>query len=79
MTTSDVTRCRCCCQFAIAQTVPSSLLSTDQCSTFRNSYLVTPQEILAGIALQEIAAPDDIRTSSKLLKYARAICKIKGL
>ncbi|HAS8103151.1 TPA: hypothetical protein I7658_01920 [Vibrio vulnificus] len=70
MTTSDVTRCRCCCQFAIAQTVPSSLLSTDQCSTFRNSYLVTPQEI---------AAPDDIRTNSKLLKYARAICKIKGL
>ncbi|MCU8502999.1 regulator [Vibrio vulnificus] len=40
--------------------------------------LVTPQEILTGIALLEIAAPDDIRTNSKLLKYARAISKIKG-
>lgn len=39
MTTSDVTRYSCCCQFAIAQTVPSSLLLTDQCSAFRHSYL----------------------------------------
>ncbi|EHK9183700.1 regulator [Vibrio vulnificus] len=40
--------------------------------------LVTAQEILAGVALMEIAAPDDLRTKSKLLKYARAINKIKG-
>ncbi|GIA74031.1 regulator [Vibrio cholerae] len=30
--------------------------------------LVTAQEILAGIALIEIADPDDIKTSAKLLK-----------
>ncbi|SUQ30412.1 integrase [Vibrio vulnificus] len=39
MTTSDVTRYSCCCQFAIAQTVLSSLLLTDQCSAFSHSYL----------------------------------------
>ncbi|ELK8588318.1 regulator [Vibrio vulnificus] len=39
--------------------------------------LVTAQEILAGIALLEIASPDDIKTRGKLLKYARAISKIK--
>ncbi|ASC59316.1 hypothetical protein FORC37_3622 [Vibrio vulnificus] len=40
--------------------------------------LVTAQEVLAGLALLEIAAPDDIKTKSLLLKYARAISKIKG-
>ncbi|HFQ4948554.1 TPA: regulator [Vibrio vulnificus] len=40
--------------------------------------LVTAQEVLAGLALLEIAAPDDNRTKSKLLKYARAISRIKG-
>ncbi|ELV8717713.1 phage protein [Vibrio vulnificus] len=40
--------------------------------------LVTAQEILAGVALLEISAPDDVRTNRKLLKYARAISKIKG-
>ncbi|EJV0371168.1 phage protein [Vibrio vulnificus] len=40
--------------------------------------LVTAQEVLAGVALLEIAAPDDVRTKSKLLKYARAIGRIKG-
>lgn len=39
--------------------------------------LVTPQEILAGIALLEIEAVDDVKTLSKLLKFARAISKIK--
>ncbi|HAT8532111.1 TPA: regulator [Vibrio vulnificus] len=39
--------------------------------------LVTAQEVLAGLALLEIAAPDDVRTRSKLLKYARAINRIK--
>ncbi|MGR3069563.1 regulator [Vibrio vulnificus] len=39
---------------------------------------VTAQEVLAGMALLEIAAPDDNRTKSKLLKYARVISKIKG-
>jgi hypothetical protein len=38
--------------------------------------LVTAQELLAGLALLEIAAPDDIRTNTKLLKYARAINRI---
>ncbi|EMF8784022.1 phage protein [Vibrio vulnificus] len=40
--------------------------------------LVSAQEILAGIALIEIAAPDDLKTNKKLLKYARAISRIKG-
>ncbi|MBF4290193.1 phage protein [Vibrio anguillarum] len=39
--------------------------------------LVTPQEILAGIALLEIEAINDVKTLSKLLKFARAISKIK--
>ncbi|EHK9052538.1 regulator [Vibrio vulnificus] len=38
--------------------------------------LVTAQEVLAGLALLEINAPDDVRTKSKLLKYARVISKI---
>ncbi|CAH8199761.1 regulator [Vibrio aestuarianus] len=38
---------------------------------------VTPQEILAGIALLEIEAVNDVKTLSKLLKFARAISKIK--
>ncbi|EHT4941896.1 hypothetical protein VV99796_00798 [Vibrio vulnificus] len=40
---------------------------------------VTAQEVLAGIALLEIESPTDLKTMSKLLKYARAISKIKGL
>lgn len=40
--------------------------------------LVTPQEILAGIALLEIEAVNDVKTLSKLLKFARAISKIKA-
>ncbi|ADV88812.1 hypothetical protein VVMO6_03790 [Vibrio vulnificus MO6-24/O] len=40
--------------------------------------LVTAQEVLAGLALLEISAPDDVRTNAKLLKYARAISKIKA-
>ncbi|EHH0748503.1 regulator [Vibrio vulnificus] len=40
--------------------------------------LVTAQEVLAGIALLEISAPDDVKVRSRLLKYARAISKIKG-
>ncbi|EJL7828726.1 phage protein [Vibrio vulnificus] len=39
--------------------------------------LVTAQEVLVGVALLEISAPDDVRNQSKLLKYARAISKIK--
>ncbi|EGR0109208.1 TPA: regulator [Vibrio vulnificus] len=39
--------------------------------------LVTAQEILAGVALLEIAAPDDLKINTKLLKYARAISEIK--
>lgn len=40
--------------------------------------LVTPQEILAGLALLEIEAPSDMKTRAKLLKYARAISRMKG-
>ncbi|EGQ8076966.1 phage protein [Vibrio vulnificus] len=38
--------------------------------------LVSAQEVLTGLALLEIDAPDDLKTKSKLLKYARAISKI---
>lgn len=38
---------------------------------------VTPQQILTGIALVEIDSTEDIKTKAKLLKYARAIAKLK--
>ncbi|MDC5706391.1 phage protein [Vibrio europaeus] len=39
--------------------------------------LVTPQEILTGIALLEIKSELEIKTSKKLLKLARAIARLK--
>ncbi|MCG3721388.1 regulator [Vibrio cincinnatiensis] len=39
---------------------------------------VTPQQILTGIALVEIESTEDIKTKAKLLKYARAIAKLKA-
>ncbi|ASF99815.1 regulator [Vibrio sp. V12_P9A6T4] len=38
---------------------------------------VTPQEILAGIALLQIQSELELLTTTKLLKFARAIAKIK--
>ncbi|WP_068717618.1 phage protein [Vibrio tritonius] len=38
--------------------------------------LVSPQQIVTGIALLEIQSPNDIKTLKKLLKYARALSKI---
>lgn len=75
------------CKRLMRTTKGRSLSSRDEWEGFKMHHnrlelptgqLVTPQEILAGIALLEIAAPDDMRTNSKLLKYARAISKIKG-
>ena len=40
--------------------------------------LVTPQEILAGIALLEIGAEPDRIMTAKLLKFARAINRIRS-
>ncbi|MCG6478468.1 regulator [Vibrio parahaemolyticus] len=37
--------------------------------------LVTPQEILTGIALIEIGAEPDVKAMSKLLKFARSIAR----
>ncbi|EOB6642772.1 regulator [Vibrio fluvialis] len=34
---------------------------------------ITPQELLTGIALIEIGSNEDIKTTSKLLRYARAL------
>ncbi|EXJ24675.1 phage family protein [Vibrio parahaemolyticus VPTS-2009] len=39
--------------------------------------LVTPQEILTGIALLEIGAEPDLIITSKLMKYVRAIVNLK--
>ncbi|KIP73028.1 phage protein [Vibrio alginolyticus] len=39
--------------------------------------LVTPQEILIGIALLEIGAESDNLIASKIMKYVRAINRIK--
>ena len=39
--------------------------------------LVSPQEIITGIALIEIQSELEIKTTSKLLKFARALAKIK--
>ncbi|WP_158147693.1 DUF3653 domain-containing protein [Vibrio cincinnatiensis] len=38
---------------------------------------LSPQQILMGAALVEISASDDIKTRSRLLKYARAIAKLR--
>lgn len=38
---------------------------------------VGPQEILAGIALLEIGSELELKTSTKILKYARAIARLK--
>ncbi|ENM5789561.1 phage protein [Vibrio mimicus] len=40
---------------------------------------VAPQQLLAAIAILQIEAPSDAMTRSKLLKYARAMARIKGL
>ncbi|MGL5471794.1 MAG: DUF3653 domain-containing protein, partial [Shewanella sp.] len=40
---------------------------------------MTPQQILSGVAIMMIEAPSDAMTRSKLLKYARAIARIKGI
>ena len=37
---------------------------------------LSPQQILMGAALVEISASEDIRTRSRLLKYARVIAKL---
>lgn len=37
--------------------------------------LVTPKKILAGIGLLEIGSELELKTSAKILKYARAIAK----
>ncbi len=39
--------------------------------------LVSPQQILTGIALLEIGAESELAIASKLMKYVRAIRKIK--
>ena len=38
---------------------------------------VTAQQVLAGVALLEIQAELDVKTTAKLLRYARAIARIK--
>lgn len=40
---------------------------------------VAPQQLLAAIAILQIQAPEDAMTRSKLLKYARAMARIKGI
>ncbi|EQB8915688.1 regulator [Vibrio fluvialis] len=39
--------------------------------------LVTAQEILTAIAILEINSPDDVRLSTRILKYARCINRIR--
>ncbi|HGY0867000.1 phage protein [Vibrio cholerae] len=40
---------------------------------------VAPQQLLTAIAILQIEAPSDAMTRSKLVKYARAMARIKGL
>lgn len=40
---------------------------------------VTPQELLTAVALLSVQSELEIKTSTKLLKLARAIVRIKGL
>ncbi|MCZ4294510.1 regulator [Vibrio sinaloensis] len=39
--------------------------------------LVTPQEILTGIALLEIQSELELKTTAKLLKFARSIARLR--
>ncbi|MFB9214232.1 regulator [Vibrio sinaloensis] len=39
--------------------------------------LITPQEVLTGLALIEIQSELEIKTSAKLLKFARLIAKVQ--
>lgn len=39
--------------------------------------LVTPQEIIAGIALLHIQSELEIATTTKLVRFARALAKMK--
>lgn len=41
--------------------------------------LVTPQQVLIGIALVEIQSELEIKVTTKIIKYAREIARIKGL
>ncbi|KJY82427.1 regulator [Vibrio galatheae] len=43
-----------------------------------NGQAYTPQQILTGLGLIEISSELEIKTSTKLLKTARAISEIKG-
>ncbi len=38
--------------------------------------LVTPQQVITGLALLEIQSELEIKTTSKLLRYARALAKL---
>ncbi|WP_332408296.1 DUF3653 domain-containing protein [Vibrio metschnikovii] len=40
--------------------------------------MLSAQQIIMGAALVEIACSEDLKTRARLLKYARAIAKIKG-
>ncbi|MBY7906382.1 regulator [Vibrio fluvialis] len=40
---------------------------------------VTPQQILTGLALLEIQSDIELKTCTKLLRFARVIAKLKGL
>ncbi len=62
------------------------LSKSDECSCFRihfsrlelpSEQLVSAQEILAGIAPLEIQSELELRTSANLLRYTRAISRIK--
>ncbi len=39
--------------------------------------MVTPQEVLAGLALLDIQSPIELQTTSKLVKHVRAIASAK--
>ncbi len=41
--------------------------------------LVTPQEVLAGLALLDIQSPEELQTTAKIVKHVRAIARIKVL
>ncbi|EPQ8263075.1 regulator [Vibrio alginolyticus] len=73
------------CKRLMRMTKGKELSASEQWENFKMHYdrlelptgqLVTAQQVLTGIALLEIAALDDLKTASHLLKYARALSKI---
>lgn len=75
------------CKRLMRMASKSELNNSDEWNNFRmikgklrlpTGHLVSPQQILAGIALLEINSELELATSTKLLRFARALSNIRN-